>query len=267
MFSGIAGEEQRVALTLFTDAYVIRGHISTRQRRVTDMLNQAENNFLVLNEVLLDEFGSRTVASRADFAQVNLDAVLFAVADTPVEPIPELRTPKVPEHALISIPPFKVTGRIHLLPERDLRNALEELTGRFLPVTEATYWSEAAGEARTAAPMIAVNHARAQILAPHREVDPWAGLDRGAAAEGQGPATERQGPATEGQGPATDGQGPATEGQVPPAPAESPYGGTQEALQDPWGGGVIPPGEAPPGEAPPGETAAGQDPWRDLQNR
>ena len=26
--------------------------------------------------------------------------------------------------------------------------------------------------------MLAVNHARAQILAPHREVDPWAGLDR-----------------------------------------------------------------------------------------
>ncbi len=26
--------------------------------------------------------------------------------------------------------------------------------------------------------MVAVNHARAQILAPHREADPWAGLDR-----------------------------------------------------------------------------------------
>ena len=26
--------------------------------------------------------------------------------------------------------------------------------------------------------VVAVNHNRAQILAPHREVDPWAGLDR-----------------------------------------------------------------------------------------
>jgi hypothetical protein len=26
--------------------------------------------------------------------------------------------------------------------------------------------------------MVAINHRRAQILAPHREVDPWAGLDR-----------------------------------------------------------------------------------------
>jgi hypothetical protein len=38
--------------------------------------------------------------------------------------------------------------------------------------------------------MVAINHRRAQILAPHREVDPWAGLDRsGEAAAG---ATESE---------------------------------------------------------------------------
>jgi hypothetical protein len=235
MFSGIAGEEQRVALTLFTDAYVIRGHMNTRQRRVTDMLNQAEHHFLVLTDVLLDEYGSRTVAERADFAQVNLDAVLFAVAENAVEPVPELRTPKVSEQALISIPPFKVIGRIHLLPERDLRNALEELTGRFLPVTEATYWSETAGEARTAAPMVAVNHARAQILAPHREVDPWEGLDRGAAAGGS-----VAGGAVAGEAGSAEGAGASSGGQ--PAP-------------DPWGSASAEGG------------TAGQDPWRDLGER
>ena len=181
MFSGIAGEEHRVALTLYTDAFVIRGHMATRQRRVTDILNQAENNFIVLTDVTMDEFGTRAAASRSEFAQVNLDAVLFAVADDIVEPIPELRTPKVVEHALVSIPPFRVVGRIHLLPDRDLRSALEELTGRFLPVTEATFWSDSVGEARTQAPLIAFNHNRAQILAPHREVDPWAGIVPGPA--------------------------------------------------------------------------------------
>jgi hypothetical protein len=179
MLSGIAGEEQRVGLTLYTDAYVVRGQINTRQRRITDILNQTDAEFLVLTDVVLDEFGSRSVGAKAEFAQINLSAVLFAVADSPVEAVPELRTPKIPEQALISIPPFKITGRIHLLPERDLRDALEELTGRFLPVTDATYWSETVGEARTPAGLIAFNHARAQILAPHREVDPWAGISRG----------------------------------------------------------------------------------------
>ena len=88
---------------------------------------------------------------QTDFAQVNLGTVLFGVADDPVEPTPELRVPKVTERALISIPPFTITGHIHLLPERSLHQALGELLGRFIPVTDAVYWSDRVGEARTEA--------------------------------------------------------------------------------------------------------------------
>ena len=179
MFDGVGGQQQSVPLTLYTDAFVIKGTCATRQRRITDILNYADDKFLVLSEVTFEEVGTAGQLVRADYAQVNLGSVLFAVADTPVDPAPELRTPKLPEQALVSVPPFKVIGYIHLMPERSLRESLSELTGAFLPVTEATYWSDSLGEARTAALLVAVNHDRAQILAPHREVDPWAGLDRG----------------------------------------------------------------------------------------
>jgi len=173
-----AGAQQTIQLTLYTDAFVIRGSMETRQRRVSDILNQAGDPFLVLSSVTVEEFGPHGQASTAEHAQVNLASVLFAVADTVVEAAPELRTPKVAEIAMIAIPPFRVTGRIHLLPERDVRAGLNELHGTFLPVTDAVYWSDSLGEARTSAALVAVNHARAQILAPHKEVDPWAGLDR-----------------------------------------------------------------------------------------
>jgi hypothetical protein len=186
MFGGIGGDERSVPLTLYTDAYVVRCAIRTRQRRVSDILNQAEHDFLVVADAVFDEFGSRSETVRADFAQVNLSAVLFAVAGDSVEPVPELRTPKVQEQALVSVPPFRITGRIHVLPERDLREALSELTGRFLPVTDATYWSDTVNESRTSAPMVAINHARCQILAPYREADPWAGM---APATGQATGT------------------------------------------------------------------------------
>jgi hypothetical protein len=183
----LGGEPTLVQLTLYTDALVIRGTVRTRQARITDILNLAEDEFLVLADAVVDEYGSRELANRSEYAQVNLASVLFAVADTAIEARADLRTPKVPEQAMISIPPFRITGRIHLLPERDLREALSELTGKFLPVTDAIYWSDTVGEARATAPMVAVNHARAQILAPHREADPWAGLDRsGGASGGQG---------------------------------------------------------------------------------
>jgi hypothetical protein len=179
MFDALgAAAAQQVRLTLYTDSFVIRGSITTRQRRVTDMLNMAEDRFLVLSDVVTDEFGTRGESLRAEFAQVNLASVLFAVVNEPVEPAPELRTPKIPEEALISVPPFKVTGFIHLMPERSLRDALSELTGHFLPVTGATYWSDVLSEARATAELLAVNHERAQILAPHRAADPWAGIDQ-----------------------------------------------------------------------------------------
>jgi hypothetical protein len=180
---GIGGSLHQIQLTLYTDAFVIAGSIQTRQRRVTDILNQADDPFLVLSDVTFDEFGPTGATVKADFAQVNLASVLFAVAHDIVEAVPELRTPKMPEPALISIPPFKVTGRIHVLPERSLRDALSELQGTFIPVTQATYWSDSLGEARATAELVAVNHGLAQVLAPHREVDPWAGLPADHAAD------------------------------------------------------------------------------------
>ena len=179
MFDPLGTPPQLVRLTLYTDSFVIRGSLMTRQRRVTDILNLADERFLVLADIATDEFGTRGESIRAEFAQVNLASVLFAVVNEPVEPAPELRTPKMPEEALISVPPFKVTGFIHLMPERSLRDALTELTGHFLPVTSATYWSDVLSEARATAELLAVNHERAQILAPHRVSDPWVGLDGG----------------------------------------------------------------------------------------
>jgi len=173
---GLGGTQHAVKLTLFTDAFVLDGSIETRQRRVSDILNLAEESFLVLSDVTMDEFGSTGQTIKAPYAQVNLASVLFAVAHDAVEPLPELRTPKAAEQAIISIPPFKVTGNIHVFPERELRDALAELTGTFIPVTEATYWSDTLDQARSTALLVAVNRSRAQIMAPHRETDPWAGL-------------------------------------------------------------------------------------------
>lgn len=172
MLTGWAGDELRVAMTVYTDAYIVRGALLTRQRRLSDVMNHAENEFLVLSDATFEPFGGRGGRHAAPFAQVNLAAVLFAVASETVAPLPELRTPKVPETTLISIPPFSVTGRIHLLPERDVREALRELHGRFIPVTDATFWSDVSGEAAQHAPMVAVNHARAQILSPYIEAEP-----------------------------------------------------------------------------------------------
>ncbi len=161
--------EQVLGLTLYTEAFIVRGDVRTRRRRLSDVLNDSEHEFVVLRDVELTEFGAARPPVRSQFAQVNFDAILFAVAGERIEPTPEMRLNKLVETAFISIPPFSVVGRIHLLPEPDISLGLDELTARFIPVTDAAFWADLIHVPRRTAPMIAVNHARAQILAPYLE--------------------------------------------------------------------------------------------------
>ncbi len=165
-----------IPLTLYTELFVVRGTFRTRHHRVTDILNTADAPFLVLEGVTLEEFGSPTQPATAEFAQVNLSSVLFAVSLQAVEPVRELRMPKVAERAFVSIPPFRVMGNIHLLPQRTLRESLGELQSRFVPVTDAVFWSKSEHLAPQVAAMVAVNQARAQIFAPLHEAPGWTAL-------------------------------------------------------------------------------------------
>jgi hypothetical protein len=167
---------RQLPLTLYTEQLIVRGTVQTRQHRVTDILNVTTEPFLVLEDVTLDEYKSVEPPTRAEFAQVNLASILFAVSLTTVEPMRELRTPKIAERALVSIPPFRVVGQVHLLPERSLRDSLAELQAAFIPITDATFWSDPLGEARQTVAFVAVNQARAQVFAPYHEIDPWAGV-------------------------------------------------------------------------------------------
>ena len=167
------GDENRVELVLYTDALVTRGLVRTRQHRVTDILNHADEPFLILEDVIVEELGHRGQPIRADYAQVNLDAVLFAVAnaDGRVDRRSCGRRRRRPRRSS-RCRRSGSSGTIHLLPtESDLREALVELTGRFLPVTDATYWSDRLGEAR-------------QTGAPGRG-EPPAGADPGPAPGGR----------------------------------------------------------------------------------
>jgi len=164
----------RSELVLYTDSLIARGTVRTRQHRVTDILNLADDPFLILEDVTVDEYGGHGQPLRAAYAQINLDTVLFAVANTPVEPIPDCdaQDAGAGDHRGPAVP-----GHRHRPPaahRRQPAGGADRADRTVLPVTDATFWSDhVAGRARP--PRAGVNHRRAQILAPHKEVDPWAG--------------------------------------------------------------------------------------------
>jgi hypothetical protein len=165
-----------IQLTIYTNAQVVRGSVRTRARRLVDVFDPTGGPFLVVEDVTMDEHGSRGRPTLAPFAQVRLEAILFAFTDAslPDEPDPAPAHPAV----LLAVPPFVVAGTVDALTgQKEFRDAVADLPAGFVGVAGASFWSDSLNEGRRQAPFIAVNGAHVVVAAPHRDVDPWAGLD------------------------------------------------------------------------------------------
>jgi len=167
-----------MAVRFYTDHYLVRGIVSTTHERLVDLLNGA-SDYVVVEDAFFDEFGSHEIVGQAPFVQVNLGRVIVAAAEDAVEPGSDAPGSATPDRVLIAVPPYRVTGRVRLRDDQDLRGGIEGLRSRFVEVTEATFWSEPLNEPRTRAPVLAVNHQRAHVVSPFEERDVWAGVDDG----------------------------------------------------------------------------------------
>ena len=103
-------------VTLYTRTHLIRGRCATRLHRLTDLLEGAVSDLVVLTEVMIDEHGRTASPLRVPFAQVRLEAVLFAVADVVPESHPGPGLVTTPEVGLVLIPPFTLTGHLASAP-------------------------------------------------------------------------------------------------------------------------------------------------------
>ncbi len=169
MLGHAQGPSEPMRLTLVTEASVIRGTAVTWRRRMTDLLNEGDHPFILLEDVEMEDIAGSGPTVRASHAQVNLDAVLFVLSPHPTHPSPDFHVHKSPERAYVSLPPYVIVGQVHLHMGEGLRDGLDMLVGRFIPVTDAVYWSDAHRVARTSVEMLALNRLRAQILLPFEE--------------------------------------------------------------------------------------------------
>jgi hypothetical protein len=186
MFEGT--RERVTRLAIYTDSYLVRGDVRSGFGDLGDVLNGAQHDFLLLEAVKFEEFGSHALVEEVLYAQVNLDAVLFAVTET--GSLEGTQTPGTgSERVIATVPPFRISGRLTLGSGHWLREPLAEPEGRFLALADAVFSSERLNEPRTMAPLLAFNHARAHIIAPHAERDVWAGLGTGAAGDEPAGAT------------------------------------------------------------------------------
>jgi len=153
-----------VQLDLYTTDYRVSGTVATRFTRVADVLNQASGSHLMLEHATISEYDDPSATLGAQQVYVALDEVLLTIAATEGEARPEMRIPKRPVKAQIAMPPFRLTGTVHVAQGSRPADGLLSATDRFLAMTEVTIACALHPELGRTAAAVAVQRRRAQVL-------------------------------------------------------------------------------------------------------
>jgi hypothetical protein len=153
-----------VRLDIYTSAYRVSGSFGTRFRRVAEILNQLTAPHLVLSQATVSEYDDPHATLGAHQVFVALDEIVMCIAATDGEPNPEMQIPKRPIKAQLAIPPFRLTGTVHVPQGSRPVDGLLNVSERFLPVTEVTITCAAHPELGRTAGAVAVRRSLAHVI-------------------------------------------------------------------------------------------------------
>ncbi len=156
---------QPASIDVYTAAYRVSGKIATRFTRVADIVNLVTGSHLVIEQATVSEYADPAATLGALQVLVSLDDVLFVVGGkTDGAARPEMRIPKRAVRAQLALPPFRVTGKIHISQGSRPTDGLLNASDRFLAMTEVTVVSGAHPELGRTAEAIAVQRRLAHLI-------------------------------------------------------------------------------------------------------
>jgi hypothetical protein len=161
----VASPVNTVALDIYTDAYRISGKTASRFSRVADIVNQAHATHLLIEEATISEYADPTATISALQVMLNLSEALLVIAGgADAVTRPEMRIPKRAVRAQIGLPPFRVTGMIHIPQGSRPADGVLNASDRYLPMTEVTIACGPHPELGRTAAAVAFQRARAHLI-------------------------------------------------------------------------------------------------------
>lgn len=135
-------EPLNVEVDCYTTAYRVSGRVTTRFERVADIVNLAPTSHLIVEQATVSEYAAPTATLSAPQVLLALEELLFVVvgASRP-NARPEMRIPKRAVQAQLAIPPFRLTGAVHVSVGSRPLDGLLNVTDRFLPMTDVSVTS------------------------------------------------------------------------------------------------------------------------------
>jgi hypothetical protein len=159
------GETASVDVDVYTSAYRVSGQVRTPFTRIAEILNQLSSAHLAVEHATISEHVDTTGSIGAPMALVALEEILVMVAPGLDGGAREdMRIHKRAVRAQLSIPPFRVTGAIHVPIGGRPVDGLLNVTDRFLPMTDVTLASAAHPHLDRGAAVVALRRDRAHVL-------------------------------------------------------------------------------------------------------
>jgi hypothetical protein len=159
------GTARAVSVDVYTDAYRVAGTVETRFSRVAEILNQLTGAHLAIEAATITEYSDPGGSRVAPSALVAVDSILvMIVSGLDGGTSAEMRVPKRPVRAELSLPPLRITGRIHVAEGSRPIDGLLNMPDRFVAMTDASLTSGAHAELERRASVLAVRRDRAQVL-------------------------------------------------------------------------------------------------------
>jgi hypothetical protein len=156
---------EEIEIELFTAAYRVSGTIHTPFRRVAELLNQLPGGHLAVENATITDHGAEARVERARSALVTVDEVLVLVAPGLVsESSAEMRILKNPAHVVLSIPPLRLEGTIHVPVGSRPVDGLLNVPDRYMPMTDASLTSAIHPILDRSFPILALRRDRAHVI-------------------------------------------------------------------------------------------------------
>lgn len=136
-FDAYVGEAPgTVEIDCYTSAYRVSGQTASRFTRVSDIVNLLSSTHLVITHATMSEFGAPSATLGAAQVLVSLDEILFVVSHAVDSGSrPEMRIPKRAVLAQLALPPFRLTGSVHVPQGSRPGDGLLNVGDRFVSMT------------------------------------------------------------------------------------------------------------------------------------
>jgi hypothetical protein len=158
-----------VSVDVYTAALRISGTIRTRFTRVSDILNLQSGTHLTIEKATISEFADPSATLSAPQALVTIEEILLLIADdAPSDDAggasSDMRIEKRPVKAQLAIPPFRLTGTIHVPQGSRPMDGLLNLQERFMPMTDVAVGCGAYPELARSVAALAFRRDRAHVM-------------------------------------------------------------------------------------------------------